>query len=177
MSAEVQSWAVPRDVLAVDPGIRGCGVALFQDGQLDRAQYVENPCRRGCSLVEIRAMAEAVAGAQFSVARLTLALEFPRVYPGPQQKGDQNDLLPLAGIVSALAAMYPLAQVRHYFPRDWKGTIDPDVLIERVKARLSPEEHARVELPRASLAHNVYDACGIGLHALGRLAPKKVFAR
>ncbi|NOJ83830.1 hypothetical protein [Myxococcus xanthus] len=67
---------------------------------------------------------------------------------------------------------------RSVYPRDWKGSLDADAFIERIKQRIDAAEHLRVELPSySSLHHNVWDAIGIGLHALGRLAPHRVFPR
>ncbi|WP_246137120.1 hypothetical protein [Myxococcus llanfairpwllgwyngyllgogerychwyrndrobwllllantysiliogogogochensis] len=108
-----------------------------------------------------------------------LVIEMPRVYSAAHQKGDQNDLIQLAGVVGMLGGYLPnVASRRSVYPRDWKGTVDADAFIERIKQRLSPVEHLRVELPSAtSLHHNVWDAIGIGLHALGRLAPRRVFPR
>lgn len=151
--------------LAVDPGIRGCGVSFFLDESLHFAVYVKNTYVSGNGPAEARAVAQAVAQWPADV----LVLEYPRIYPGPRQRGDPNDLLPLAGVVCALAALYPRAQIVRYFPRDWKGTVDPDVMIRRVQGRLTPEETARVVLPCQSLQHNTWDAVGIGLKAVGRL--------
>ncbi|MCP3060953.1 hypothetical protein LXT21_19390 [Myxococcus sp. K38C18041901] len=108
-----------------------------------------------------------------------LIIELPRVYSAAHQKGDQNDLIQLAGVVGMLGGLLPsVASRRSVYPRDWKGTLDADAFIERIKQRLDATEHLRVELPAtSSLHHNVWDAIGIGLHALGRLAPRRVFPR
>ncbi|WP_338865154.1 hypothetical protein [Myxococcus stipitatus] len=108
-----------------------------------------------------------------------LIIELPRVYAAACQKGDQNDLIQLSGVVGMLGGYLPnVATRRSVYPRDWKGTLDAGAFIERIKQRLSPVEHLRVELlGAASLHHNVWDAIGIGLHALGRLSPRKVFPR
>jgi hypothetical protein len=69
--------------------------------------------------------------------------------------------------------------VTQFFPRDWKGTVDPDaVCIPRIKERLSATEHQKVQLPGAEdLAHNVWDGVGVGLKCLGRFEPRRVFAK
>ncbi len=108
-----------------------------------------------------------------------LVIELPRVYAASHQKGDQNDLIQLAGVVGMLGGSLPgIASRRSIYPRDWKGSLEPDAFIERIKQRLDAAEHLRVELPSASsLHHNIWDAIGIGLHALGRLGPRRVFPR
>lgn len=175
--------------LAVDPGIRGCGVALFSDydtpgerAVLVCAGYAKNPCPDGNGPHESATMALAVADWFDAIPRDRpypdrLALEYPRVYPGPRQKGDQNDLLPLAGVVCALAAHFPFAEVVRYFPRDWKGTVDPDVMIERIQGRLEPSEVKAVESCPKWLRHNLWDAVGIGLKSVGRFEPWKPIIR
>jgi hypothetical protein len=81
------------------------------------------------------------------------------------------DLISLAIFVgSAATRLLSLGlQPVFYEPSAWKGSVPKDVMIERIKRRLSPEEHARVDLPRAkSLHHNIWDAVGIGLYHLKR---------
>jgi len=181
------------DLLAVDPGIRGCGVALFREGRLSRgledmrlaaAAYVRNPLPRGDDPVEQLAMAYA---ARDWVRRHTgiddatvdrVVVEWPQVYQGSKQKGDPRDLLTLAGVDMAIAASIPARRnVSRYLPREWKGQVNADVMLERILARLEPEEMARLEACPASLRHNMIDAIGIGLKALGRLEPRRVISR
>lgn len=170
-------------LVAVDPGLRGCGVALFQGGTLLRAAYVKNNGEgRGYA-------AHVIAGA--SVQRWlmsegdgldALVVELPRVYPGSaQQKGDLNDLLDVAGVGAAVATALrfdafagALLLASHVFPSDWKGNVPKETMTERIRRSLTDEERRAIEKCPASLMHNVLDACGIGLHKLGRLN-KKVY--
>ena len=170
-------------VLTLDPGIRGCGIAMWVQSApsyLFKAFYVRSLSKKGNAGPAWQAMARAV---QQKVATLgllspkTVVIEIPRVYPAAQQKGDQNDLIPLAGVGGLVCGMFPVADLVSYYPRDWKGTVDADAMIERIKKRLSATELNDVHLPIESLAHNVWDAIGIGLHYFGRLAPIKVFSR
>jgi hypothetical protein len=72
------------------------------------------------------------------------------------------------------------ASERGFLPREWKGTLDGDVMVERIKSRVDerPAERARVQFPQAQdKHHNVWDAIGVGLFVVGRLAPRKVFPR
>lgn len=174
--------------LAVDPGIRGCGVALFRFSQsanatlLERAAYVRNPLKEGNGPAESAAMAQAVVDWFDTQPRErpfpdVLALEYPRVYQGNKQKGDPNDLLPLAGVVCAVSGLLLRSEVRRYFPHEWKGTVDADVMLARIVGRLRPDEVGKIEPCPASLRHNVVDAIGIGLKAVGRFEPHRVIAR
>ena len=151
-------------LITVDPGVHRTALATFDEGELVHA-VLENVTKDGPLSVPHAAQ---------------VVIELPRSYPGSRQKGDQNDLIDLAQVVGRYAEAFRRegAEVALVYPRTWKGTLPKDVMVERIKGRLSAAEHARVELPSAaSLAHNVYDAIGIGLHALGRLAPRKVIAR
>lgn len=158
-------------LLAIDPGIRGCGVAYFLGQDLIEASYVKNPILKGDDPEAIRKMAYRINTHLVS----HLALEIPRVYQGSKQKGDPNDLLPLAAICCSVAALCPNASVKGYYPRDWKGTVDPDVMIQRIQGRLSGREATNVISVGKTKDHNIWDAIGIGLHHLGRLAPRKVY--
>ncbi|KKW46542.1 MAG: hypothetical protein UY96_C0003G0045 [Parcubacteria group bacterium GW2011_GWB1_56_8] len=163
-------------LLSVDPGVRGCGCAFFCDGQLAAAAYVKNYAKAGSGPRECAQVAEAVSNWVWMIPD-HLVLEFPTSYGGRASTGNTNALFPLAAIDGAFAALFPNAELTYYLPREWKGNTDADVMIERIKSRLTPEEYVRVELPAKSLEHNVWDGIGVGLAYLGRLAPKKAYAR
>lgn len=177
-------------LISVDPGVRGCGVAAF-DGQLFgsrlmSAAYVRNPIKWGQDCKSAREMARSVflwiteAVRKGGQTTIDLAIECPVVYSAAFQKGDQNkSIVPLTLVVGAVAACYPFRDLTTYAPRDWKGTADADlVCIPLIKDRLTEIEHTRVQLPSAEdLAHNVWDGIGVGLKLLGRLEPRRVFAK
>jgi hypothetical protein len=163
--------------LSVDPGINGCGISVFEDAELIQATYVPNRIDRG---VNILARARAMALAVVSTALDAQAFlgEMPQIYAFGKGRGDPNDLLPLAAVLGGIVSAREFSEVRVVRPREWKGTIDPDALIERVKERLTPKEHSRVCLPSAaSLQHNCWDAIGLSLFGCHRLERKRVFAR
>lgn len=167
-------------LLAVDPGVRGCGAAIFWDGVLERATYVANPFLKGNGAAQAALLAAGVLNWAGVVNELVV--EVPRIYPAARQKGDQNDLIAVAGVAFAVAGRcepYVTAKMMTtYYPRDWKGTVDADeVMIPRIKGRLSPAEIHRILPVKSSLMHNVYDAIGIGLKKLGRLEPRRIIAR
>ncbi|NTX15501.1 hypothetical protein HUA76_32505 [Myxococcus sp. CA056] len=175
--------------VSIDPGLRHCGVAVFDAPLHERATLLaaglpKNPEHQGgeLSLASWASMAFAVREwlrSRVGDEPFQLILEMPRVYAAAHQKGDQNDLIQLAGVVGMLGGFLPnVASRRSVYPRDWKGTVDADAFIERIKQRLDAAEHLCVELPSAAtIHHNVWDAIGIGLHTLGRLAPRRVYPR
>lgn len=162
-------------LVTIDPGLRHCGLAVFRDGVL-RAAYL---VRLGADDAQTAAARFALATQVFSLAGHPdrLVIELPRIYPAARQKGDQNDLIQLATVAGAVVGRVLARHVEFIYPRTWKGTINADVMTERITERLTADESTRVEKCPASLSHNVYDAIGIGLHVLGRLEPRRVIAR
>ena len=162
--------------LALDPGLRGCGVAVFSDeGVLVECEYVRSGSKAD-DLEGAMAMAEAVEDA-FTLPYKHLAVEWPQVYAGSKQKGDANDLINLAAVVASVCTRYGTSIITRYKPRDWKGQVPKEVIQARilgapgVVGRLSAEEVAvfkDCDCPK-SLRHNVLDSIGIGLHFLDRL--------
>ena len=81
------------------------------------------------------------------------------------------DLAAMAGALAGMLADFTSSLVA-YQPHDWKGNLEKAECARRVKQRLSPDELAAVTLPkRKALAHNVWDAVGIGLRYLNRFGP------
>ncbi len=154
-------------MISIDPGVKTAGVACWEDDELisawlskgetwDRTAFNVLCCLEDHFPKEIILSAHAV-------------IERPQVYREEFLKGDPNDLITLALMVGATAG-YLINEPTLYYPREWKGQVPKDTMIERIKGKLSEEEYRRVDLPRAkSLHHNIWDAVGIGLYQLGRL--------
>lgn len=161
-------------ILCVDPGLRGCGAAVFDGGFLVRAGYVENPVSSGRGYKAHSEMGEAVSRwLDKDVDRVII--EHPRIYPGTaQQKGDLNDLLDVAAVGAAVASWCNFRETETLFPMDWKGQVPKEVMTERIRRALSEIERLNILKCKSSLMHNVLDACGIGLYRLGRLNKKVI---
>lgn len=156
-------------LLAVDPGIRGCGCAVFCDAVLERAAYVEN-----YNLQFKEGRAAAAYGMALSVYNWAgpineLVVEWPQVYASRIRQGhsfaDPNDLLALAAVDGAVAALYSKVT---YSPRpaQWKQQLKKEIVEQRVRARLDATETAVLDAAvndAGKLWHNVVDAVGIGL--------------
>lgn len=165
-------------VISIDPGIRGCGVAIFADKVLVEACYVTNPAKRGNGPGESYEMAYEVSR-HFQQPE-TLVLEWPQIYAAPQRgQKDPNNLLCLAGIDAALVGSLQPLKVEHFLPHEWKGNLPKETAHHpRVMARLSDDEKARIKkAPSADLQHNIVDAVGLGLFYLGRMDRKRIIAR
>lgn len=168
-------------LVAFDPGLLHPAVAVFDRGVLVGASRVRLPgsLKKEDDGERARVIAELTFAYVVERTRgavpSTLVVERPKVYPVGRSEGDPADLIAITLVAGAvigrlsgpgLAALAPI-------PSDWIGAIpkaktgDPrksprGSLIMR---RLTPSELALVEL-----SHDAFDACGLGMHALGRLA-------
>jgi len=161
---------IPAAFLALDPGFsksNGTGWALFVGGQLLAAGLSDS------TETDFRArIGEIVAGVPKTAPHRVI--EHMRIYPGPQQKGDQNDLLNLAFLEGALsrdAESYELVEAR-----SWKGQVDKEIMQARIAKRfpiLTPEgivfDRALSKIRAREKVGSVVEACGIGLFRAGRL--------
>jgi len=166
-------------LLCMDAGLRGCGVAQFQSGRLARAEYIPNTARteRGAGAHSEMAVEVLKWVAHFYAGGGFWVVEFPRIYPVEKQVGDQNDLLEVAGVASAVTSAirtkWPTTKLKSVLPRDWKGTVKKEVMTERILSKLAESETAVIVCREPSLRHNVIDGVGIGLAQLGRLNERR----
>lgn len=180
--------AAGRNMVAVDPGKHAVGVALFDRFSLElaAAAFVKRDSvdqslgPAAIAAATARSLAEWCAGKDVGEG----AVEWPQVYAGMIRRGemdkDPNNLLPLAGVDAAFAALFGGIRVTSYLPSEWKGQLTKDACHRRIETRLSPTELAILRAAAAAagseLGHNVWDAVGIGLHHNGRLARRRVIA-
>jgi hypothetical protein len=187
-------------LLAVDPSIVKPGIALFVRRELRAVAKVKIPAvheRAGRAAIASYALLDwysarvaegLLAGCDGSF--IELAVEWPRVLPygAAGATGQPNDLFGLAGVCAGFAVALRPHRVHSYLPDEWcklgkvsperkrakLGPIDSEAFTSpkgaRIMSRLTPAERALV--PQS---HDAVDAVGIGLHALGRLAPVKVY--
>lgn len=168
-------------LLSVDPGVRGCGAALFHlgNGQLIACDHVLSGSD-GNRAEAWLPMAQAVmlwASRVHSGRIAQLVIEQPFIYPkastlGKKAGTDPNDLIHLAIVVGAIlgrAAYLSAPAVKMYLPAEWKGQVPKDICHDRARARLSPIESARLPKLAKSRLHNALDALALGLVYLGRM--------
>jgi hypothetical protein len=158
-------------MITIDLGLHGCGVAFWpmrKDPVLTHAGY-------------LRQLSPGVFGMAWTLKESVhpqmqerVIIERPRIYT--KMKGDPADILNLLEVGATFQGMLG-RPVEWIEPHAWKGSIDADQMTERIRSRLSTGELKNIDPCPKSLEHNVLDACGIGLHALGRLDRKRVIAR
>jgi hypothetical protein len=139
-------------LLAIDPG-KATGVAVF----------VGNVLRSATVCTEEQCLLFIENAAPFKPAGDCI-IEIPQVYPGQQQRGDQNDLIKLAVMVGRYADRATACgfRVKLFKPREWKGQLPKDVCWQRVRKTLTPLELDNLEKLPKSRAHNMHDAIGLG---------------
>lgn len=179
----------------IDPGINGCGLACFDtlNQKLLEAHYVRPSSYSHGDTTAERVLRMATELMRYISPQAPVLIERPQIYTIGKGKGDPNDLICLAEIGACLMGMMgkPIAQV---LPRQWKNTMDPDVLIGRIRERLTNEEFATITFPEntcdlcrnrlgsacvksACPMHNCFDAIGIGMWKFGRLERKRIVCR
>ncbi len=89
-------------------------------------------------------------------------IERPTIYP--RSPVPPNDIIELAITAGRIAAGFE--RVEWVLPRRWKGTIPKAIMGERILAKLTPAELARIP---SGARHDVIDAIGLGLWYLKRL--------
>jgi hypothetical protein len=96
------------------------------------------------------------------VAPDIVVIEMPKVYPNGRAR--PNDLMTLACIVGRYQERYRNAKQHLVYPRNWKGSIDGDIMSARIKAALTPHEQGLAATFKFD--HNMLDAIGMGKWAL-----------
>lgn len=142
---------------SVDPGVRATGIAVFDDGVLTYAWL----CR---AKGRFEHLDEAVRWGQLQ-AFDEVVVELPQVYrnsPGPAA------LIDLAFVDGYVCGAWGCPWTT-YLPKAWKGNQPKEATQRRIKEALTPKELECINMPCASLQHNVWDAIGIGMKHLGRI--------
>lgn len=158
-------------IIAIDPGSKGCGVAVLVNGELQKAYYYK--AREDFIWVE-------GTDQLGDLSSVVVFLEKPQVYKkrgigSSALKGDPNDLVTISVEGGLLAGRFleqartsnfgapPRCSLETFVPATWKKQLPKEVMQERLKKILTETELKRIEKTTAPLMHNVWDAVGIGL--------------
>lgn len=170
----------PRGVLiALDPGLRKAGLAIYQDGSLSHALTVRSHCEDDDVATAAAAMARSCADAVGGWALpygspATWVVETQQHYAGKSVAADLVALTTATGWILGVC-VWPNSRVHLVLPRVWKGQLKKEIVRSRVQAILNADELAAFRLPdgrrqgtadRAS--HDAWDAVALGAWALGR---------
>ena len=145
-------------LLAIDPGAK-TGHALLRNDLLATTSsiwYVDHACVTSPDVA-------LWPGRDFDF----VVIENPVIYP--HSKARPADILKLARIVGRYEERYqPYAKygVHLVEPRQWKGTIDGDIMTRRIEANLSAQDRLALTDILPGVKHNALDAIGLGFWAL-----------
>lgn len=151
-------------LIAVDPGLHACGVAIFTDSVLQDASYIQSDSKYTALNMIAQSMVYSVLA---KTGRMygNMVIELPQVYP--VSKGDPNDLISLAVVIGALVEGFGGHYTQLVKPREWGGQTPKKTKNQRVLKALRESEKAKIVSVGAK-DHNTLDAIGIGLWKLGR---------
>jgi hypothetical protein len=148
-----------KHLISIDPGKDRFAWAAFENDKLVR-----------CDL--FTAWSAGIERMSSLKGDVLVFIELPQVYNQRHWKGDPNDLIGVALTVGGLKfAARTAREVRLVLPHEWKGNVPKAVMLKRIESKLDDDE--KEVLAQAAIAkghrHDVVDAIGIGLWALGRL--------
>ena len=167
--------STPPSLLAVDPGKSTCGVALFLSRRLRETAFLkaENTYMLGKAVEDWLATARQ----RYLLPDVLdqLVTEGQQVYGG--RSADPNDLLPLAYLCGAIHVRIKAHQTLMPLPREWKGSLKKEIFTKQILLRLHKDELTIINETKCppSKLHNVIDAAGLGLWALGSLRDSRGF--
>lgn len=150
-------------LVSIDPGTRFTGYAWFEGKRLV-----------DCGVIKAKGLHPMLVKCREYFAECEepmplVAIEKPQVYTQRKMKGDANDLITISLVAGYCASFFEKS--RFVLPRDWKGTVDKDVMCRRVKNRWM-NDHERFILEEKHIpkgqVNNTLDAIGVGLFVLGR---------
>ncbi len=150
--------------IAVDPGKRSAGVSVFNNGLLEDMAFI-----RADGPIEVIAGVLSWFGSSQGLD--WVCTEGQQVYG--RGVGNPNDLLPLSFVCGGIQSVFDVQKRFMPLPRQWKGSVPKEIFARRIMLELTPEElkifdEKKKDIPK-SLLHNVVDAIGLGLYAVGRM--------
>lgn len=173
----------PNTLLAIDPGARWpksgvpyVGAAYFQWGELVwsglvKAAGVVAPFRRPNELVQRTLQAAGIPKAKNDPGEplTVLAVEVPRIYVGGRARPE--DIVQLAVVAGAFIGGVDAEFYSCPRPSEWKGTIDGNILCDRVMNRVANAAERLIVLrSQGGTTSHVQDAFGLGCWVLGRMS-------
>jgi RNase H-fold protein (predicted Holliday junction resolvase) len=146
-----------KHLVAIDPGVRACGVACFSGKQIAYATWMKG----GPSEVAHR-----IVSLFEEYEKPYIVIETPIVVRGRAFRGQTKSLLQLSQAVGELTGALRVLDftVDHVPVNVWKRNTPTEALHARLMLPgvLSPAEHAVIDWPAPSYRHNVTDAIALG---------------
>lgn len=158
-------------LVSIDPGIKGMSLAAFRDGQLERVELLRAPPRATFARADTWSTARLIDLGPVDLCVVERMVHYPGS-TGARGNAVANDLIDLTAASCLLAGRINPRELRFVTPHEWKGTTPKEICEARALAKLREKERQLLwaylaDVP-PSLRHNLWDALGIGLFALGR---------
>lgn len=156
-------------MVSIDPGLKECGVAVWEYGVLVAAYLVQTSIEDTTEDIDLRilAMGDALEAALPAIDRLVVE----RMEPRKDKQAAWSNLLDLAYISGRVSG--GVAEVRFLRPSIWTGKRNKAANHPRIRSRLSAAETRALEEGLANCPKGnhkeILDAVGIGLYDLERL--------
>lgn len=158
-------------LLAIDPGKEYVGVCWFTAGVLVEGTLLAGHPQDVAQALRVLATKHGVKRPD----QMEVVAERP-LHRGPRERSNFNeDIVPLIEMSLYLCGVFSPAHYVAVNPVLWKGTIDPDMCLQRAFNTLDVKEQRALPVHRPkkkgwqAIDHNVLDACGIGLWRLKRM--------
>jgi hypothetical protein len=173
-----QRQPLPWDrMLGIDPGLSGTGLALFERDAQRLMQPVKTEVftpKKSSGFIDkslqiINHILYHYVMPGESLIQVHGVMEFPAYQEGAsrQMGWKTGDLQKLTYLVGAIAHGVPWCRLTLVMPRDWKGQLPKEVVMNRLIRDLGAETCQRLEVKT-----HAWDALGIGQHILGRFGPE-----
>ena len=172
-------------LIAIDPGVHSMAIAVFGDGGvlLDAWNEDSSAFSPGKVMGQYASMGMILEcwgspsvrlinrlQSHVRLERNRIVGERQVVYPGAKGlKTNPNDLLDLAmcaGAFYGALCVDMVATLTIVEPAEWKAQVPKDITRTRIEGLLGSTE--KMLIKKGGEMHNIYDAIGIGLFALGR---------
>jgi hypothetical protein len=143
--ADRTHWERVTSILAIDPGAHtGWALLLDIDGWHVAACGVVAPSDRTWRPLK-----------RIGV----VVIEDPQIYP--HSKARPADILKLARIVGRYEERFADCPQQRIKPREWKGSIDGDIMVRRIEAAFTPRDRGAFDAFKGGYRDNALDAIGL----------------
>ena len=157
----------PRRLLvAIDAGLRTCGVAMFATGVLVAAFTADESVGRGPAVWRSMALkvTSNITRLRYPWCEMPVDLVIEVMQEDSRSRGNVADILEVQGVAGAISSHYLWKTITGYTPRQWKGSVPKTVSHLRARRTMCVAERDVVE----GLDHNGMDAVALGLFHLKR---------
>lgn len=166
---------VMQEFMAIDPGLRHCGYAVFAEGRLVRAGLARNPVKTEPPNAW-RTMASVFERAARGGGLVIECMQAD----GRTHRAQIASILDVSAVAGGIVSVGGWSQVAGFAPKEWTRGIPKAPRGKRVLSRLDDAEltvldGSECDLEAASrgkitgATDHIMDAVGLGLHYLGRL--------